>query len=164
MTTYKTAPKNNLKENKPQPSLIPMDLLIGTLDVAYMEGIAKYYRESWRLGFPTSVMFDSALRHLNAYFYEKEDYDPDAEKIGIKKLHLAGVLFSVICMIDTLLNHPEMDDRGKDYSPKQEQLKKFNFSLDDLPSNINELLMDKEKNYTSASMIFTDKHGNEIKG
>jgi len=164
MTTYKTAPKNNLKENKPQPSLIPMDLLIGTLDVAYMEGIAKYYRESWRLGFPTSVMFDSALRHLNAYFYEKEDYDPDAEKIGIKKLHLAGVLFSVICMIDTLLNHPEMDDRGKDYSPKQEQLKKFNFSLDDLPSNISQLLMDKEKNYTSASMIFTDKHGNEIKG
>ena len=164
MTTYKTAPKNNLKENKPQPSLIPMDLLIGTLDVAYMEGIAKYYRESWRLGFPTSVMFDSALRHLNAYFYEKEDYDPDAEKIGIKKLHLAGVLFSVICMIDTLLNHPEMDDRGKDYSPKQEQLKKFNFSLDDLPSNISQLLINKEKNYTSASMIFTDKHGNEIKG
>ena len=159
----KTAPKNNMSENKPRPSLLPMDILIETLCPGYEEGILKYYRESWRLGFPTSVMFDATIRHLNAYFYEKQDYDLDAEKLGIKKLHLGGVLFSVICMIDTLLNHPEMDDRGKDYSPKQEQIKKFDFSLDDLPSNINELL-NKEKNYTSASMIFTDKNGEEIKG
>jgi len=159
----KTAPKNNLKEGKPRPSLLPIDLLIEALCPGYEEGILKYYRESWRLGFYTSDMYDSTIRHLKAYFHDREDYDPDSEKLGIKKLHLGGALFSILCMVDTLLNHPELDDRGKDYSPKQEQIKKFDFSLDDLPSNINELL-NKEKNYTSASMIFTDKNGEEIKG
>jgi hypothetical protein len=115
MTALKTGPKNNVIENKPQPSLIPIDLLIKALEPAYREGLLKYYRNSWREGFLTSTMFDATIRHLSAYFYDKEDYDQDAEKLGIKKLHLGGALFSILCMIDTLLNHPELDDRGKDY-------------------------------------------------
>lgn len=108
-----TAPKNNEIENKPQPSLIPMDLLIEFLEPAYREGLIKYHRESWREGFYTTDMFDACQRHLSSYFYSCEDYDPDAKKLGIKKTHLAGALFSIICMLDTLKNHTELDDRIK---------------------------------------------------
>lgn len=112
------APKNIDQENKPKPSLLPMDLLIKYLCPAYMEGLKKYYRESWRLGFKTSDMYDATIRHLERYFYHKENWDPDAEKLGIKKHHLAGALFSILCLLDTFENHPELDDRGKDWSKK----------------------------------------------
>jgi len=119
-----TAPKNIDKENKPKPSLIPMDLLIKILEPAYQEGLLKYYRESWRIGFKTSDMYDGVMRHLSAYFYDKEDYDPDAAELGIKKLHLGGVIFGTLCMADTLLNHPKLDDRGKKYKPIKKAIPK----------------------------------------
>ncbi len=106
-----TAPKNNIQEGKPEPSLLPIDLLIEVLEPAYQEGLIKYYRESWREGFLTSTMFNSTLRHLVAFFYDKKDYDSESEKLGIKKLHLGGALFGILCMADTFLNHPELDDR-----------------------------------------------------
>lgn len=110
------APKNIDQENKSKPSLIPLDILIKYLEPAYREGLIKYYRESWRLGFKTTDMYDAAIRHLEKYFYQKENWDPDAEKLGIIKHHLGGALFSILCMLDTFENHPELDDRGKDWS------------------------------------------------
>lgn len=110
------APKNTAQEGKPKMSLIPMDILAHFLCPAYEEGLLKYWRESWRAGFPTSEMADAALRHLSAYKDKKEDYDPETfEKYGIKKHHLGAVLFCVLCMCDTFLNHPELDDRHKDW-------------------------------------------------
>ena len=106
-----TAPKNNKEENKPQPTLIPIDVLIDYLEPAYREGLIKYYRESWRRGFWVSDMIDAAIRHINAFFYEKEDLDPDAGKLGIVKHHLAGAIFSLICILQTLEKHPHLDDR-----------------------------------------------------
>ena len=73
-----TAPKNNIKEGKPQPSLIPLDVLIKYLEPAYQEGLIKYERESWRRGFNTSILIDSALRHISAFFYDKEDSSTEA--------------------------------------------------------------------------------------
>jgi hypothetical protein len=116
------APKNIEQENKPKPSLIPLDLLIEFLEPAYREGTIKYYRESWRLGFNTTDMFDAAIRHLEKYFYQKEDYDQETwEKYKIKKHHLAGALFSIICMLDTFKNHPELENRKQDWKKEIEE-------------------------------------------
>jgi len=122
----KEAPKNNKTENKPQPSLIPMDLLLESLEPAYREGLLKYARESWREGFYTSTMYDAAIRHLTDFFFKGEDFDSDAEKLGIKKMHLGGALFSILCMVDTVLNHPEKDDRRKQ---KEKVLFDFNKTI-----------------------------------
>jgi dATP/dGTP diphosphohydrolase, N-terminal len=105
------APKNNREEGKPRPSLLPMDVLINYLCPAYEEGLIKYKRESWRRGFLVSDMFDAADRHLSNFFYEHEDWDPDAWKLGIKKHHLAGALFSILSILHTLDTRPELDDR-----------------------------------------------------
>jgi len=107
------APKNTAQENKPKPSLIPFDICMEFDEPAYQEGLIKYYRESWRKGFPISEMYDAAVRHLEKFMYHMQDYDPDAAKLGIKKHHLAGARFSIACMLQTLRDHPEMDDRKK---------------------------------------------------
>lgn len=104
------APKNHVQENKPQPSLLPMDLLIEYLEPAYREGLDKYHRESWRGGFPVSIMVDAAMRHITEFFYNGKNEDPDS---STKKHHLAGAIFSLLCILWTLKTRPELDDRRK---------------------------------------------------
>lgn len=106
------APKDTLLENKPQPSVLPMDLLIEYLEPAYREGILKYYRESWREGFHTTIMFDALQRHLTKFFYEGEEFDQESfERFGIKKTHLGASLFCILAILNTLKTKPELDDR-----------------------------------------------------
>ena len=105
----KTAPKNNRKEGKSRPSLLPFDLYIKYVCPAYEEGVIKYQRESWRDGFWTSDLFDACMRHLNSFFYKGEDFDPDAQ--DIKKHHLGAAIFCMTSILNTLETRPELDDR-----------------------------------------------------
>ena len=106
------APKNNINENKSQPSLLPLDILIDMLEPAYREGVIKYERESWREGFNSTVMYDALMRHLKAWFYDLESYDPEPKKkFGIDKHHLGAVIFCAINLYVTDMSFPELDDR-----------------------------------------------------
>jgi hypothetical protein len=106
------APKNNNIENKAQISLIPLDLIIPMIEPAYREGIIKYQRESWRLGFNSTVMYDALMRHLTAWFFKLESFDPETkEKYGIEKHHLGAAMFCLINLYATEMNFPELDDR-----------------------------------------------------
>ena len=112
MTDKQTAPKNNLIEKKPEMGTIPLDILRDFLVPAYQEGFKKYGRESWRQGFLLTDMMDAALRHLASFFHDCEDYDPEPmEKYGIEKHHLGAALFCLLCMCDTMKNHPDLDNR-----------------------------------------------------
>ena len=106
-----TAPKNNLEEDKQQPSLMPLDVLMDLLEPAYREGLIKYRRESWREGFFCSDMFDATMRHLIEFYYNREDLDSDAKKLNIKKHHLGAAIFSIICMYQSITTRPELDNR-----------------------------------------------------
>jgi len=106
------APKNNSAENKSQISLIPLDLIIPMLEPAYREGVIKYQRESWRLGFESTVMYDALMRHLKAWFFDLESYDPETkEKYDIDKHHLGAVLFCAINLYATEMKFPDLDNR-----------------------------------------------------
>jgi len=106
------APKNNNIENKAQISLIPLDILIPMLEPAYREGILKYDRESWRLGFNSTVMYDALMRHLTKWFFGLESHDLEAEeKFNITKHHLGAAIFCLINLYNTENKFPELDDR-----------------------------------------------------
>jgi len=106
------APKNNSLENKSQVSLIPLDLIIPLLEPAYREGIIKYQRESWRLGFNSTIMYDALMRHLTAWFFKLESNDPEAkEKYNIEKHHLGAAIFCLINLYNTEKNFHDLDDR-----------------------------------------------------
>lgn len=111
--TVQTAPKNNKTEKKARASLVPLDVLIKYLTPAYEEGVLKYERESWRKGFHASTLMDAACRHIVAWYYDREDYDPDAARLGIQKHHLAGAIFSLISALHSLETRPELDDRPR---------------------------------------------------
>lgn len=106
-----TGPKNNAKEGKARPSLLPMDILVKYLCPAYEEGILKYKRESWREGFVISDMVDAALRHICEFYWSGKDFDEDAAKLGVKKHHLAGAIFSLLSILHSLEHYPDLDDR-----------------------------------------------------
>ena len=133
------APKNTANEKKANLDLIPWDIIAKYLPAGYEEGLIKYYRESWRLGFKTSDMFAGAQRHLLAYRYG-EDFDPSAAELGIKKHHLSGALFCILCMLDTFENHKKMDDRGKDHKPDGWNTTMMQKQIKDHLKNIKEIL------------------------
>jgi hypothetical protein len=120
---YQEAPKNDAEEKKAFMDTLPLDLLETLLVPAYEEGLVKYPRESWRAGFKTSRVMRAALRHITECYYKGIDYDPDAESIGITKHHLGGAIFSLICMYDTIINHPKLDDRPCNLNRKPEKEK-----------------------------------------
>lgn len=106
------APKDNNIENKAQVNLIPLDIIIPMLEPAYREGILKYQRESWRLGFNSTVMYDALMRHLTAWFFKLETNDPETkEKCNIDKHHLGAAMFCLINLYNTEMKFPELDDR-----------------------------------------------------
>ena len=105
------APKNHEIEGKFRPSLLPLDILMEFQCSAYEEGVIKYSRESWRKGFPVSVMIDAALRHIIEFFWLGNDID---ESAPTKKHHLTGAIFSLTCILQTLKTRPDLDDR-KDF-------------------------------------------------
>jgi hypothetical protein len=100
-------------------SLLPLDVLQEFLIPAYMEGLEKYWRDSWRKGFKTSVMIDAALRHIEAFYWGHEDYDPDAAELGVMKHHLAGAVFSLLTLMHSLKYYPHLDDRTDPYTKEE---------------------------------------------
>lgn len=103
-----TAPKNNVQEGKARLSLLPLDVLSKYLVPAYEEGIKKYQRESWRGGFHTSVMIDTALRHIEDFYWKGADVDVDS---STGKHPLTGAIFCLISILHALDTRPELDDR-----------------------------------------------------
>lgn len=106
------APKNNILEAKPDMSLLPLDLLEG-LARAYEYGLVKPYpRNSWRKGFKQSVSLAAALRHITDYKDKGQMFDPDAkERANMDVYHIDMAIFNLLCVKDSILNHPELDDR-----------------------------------------------------
>ncbi len=105
-----TAPKNDKEENKPDLSLLPLDLLSG-LARAYEYGCHKYYRNSWRKGFQTSRTIAAALRHISNFWDEGLDLDFDALSDGFEVHHIDMAIFNLLCVKDSIVNHPEFIDR-----------------------------------------------------
>jgi hypothetical protein len=71
-----------------------------------LDGALKYGRSNFReAGIRSSVYFDAARRHLNAWF-EGEDLDPDS---GLP--HLAHVLATVAIVVDAQAAGKLQDDR-----------------------------------------------------
>lgn len=121
----KQAPKNHVQEDKPQMSLLPLDLLTELLEPAYREGLLKYERESWRRGFKTSIMMDAALRHLSKFYYERENYDAETEeKYKIKKHHLGASIFCLVSMYNSIHNHVGFDDRPELLSEEEREYRR----------------------------------------
>ena len=97
-----TAPKFN--QGKTRLHLCPP--FLKKMMVSELEyGCIKYFKWSWMKGFLVSDMYDATNRHLDAWFYDREEID---EESGCH--HLDCALFS-LAMIRYSLTIEGMDNR-----------------------------------------------------
>lgn len=75
--------------------------------LACLDGMLKYGRTNWRAaGVRASIYVDACRRHLNAYFDEGEDVDPDS---GLD--HLGHALACLAIIVDARAAGKLTDDR-----------------------------------------------------
>jgi hypothetical protein len=104
------APKDT--KGKTDLSTIPLDLIDELLEPTYAEGVIKYKKDSWKEGFPVSVLYSALRRHLNQFYFEGEDYDKETfDQYKIKKHHLGAVIFCCLSIYNSLKINDDYDDR-----------------------------------------------------
>lgn len=106
MSTKDTNPKDAIGSDK-----VPLHLWPSTAtavgSIALLNGALKYGRSNWRVaGVRSSIYYDAAIRHLNAWF-EGEEKDPDD---GVD--HLGAVLACVAILVDARAAGKLNDDRA----------------------------------------------------
>jgi len=98
---------DRFNNGKTRLAMIPLDCHKWEAD-GFEYGASKYEMDNWRKGQKISTQMDSLFRHLEAFYYENEDIDPES-----KVHHLGLAQCNLSMMINTLRNHKELDDRYK---------------------------------------------------
>lgn len=96
---FETGAQRDSGEGKPRMSLVPHKALHDVMQ-RYLAGAEAYGENNWKLGMKNSVLYDSAMRHLMAYWTGDESED-----------HLGAALWNIMGLIDNQDKRPEMDDR-----------------------------------------------------
>lgn len=99
---FDTGAQRDSAEGKPRMSLVPHGALKSVM-MRYLDGAEAYGENNWKKGMKNSVLYDSAMRHMMAYWTGDESED-----------HLGAALWNVMGLIDNGESRPEMDDR-KDF-------------------------------------------------
>lgn len=108
-TIYVTSPTGGRKGSKlARYDLIPVGPL-KALAEQYGRGAFKYGDDNWNLGYPWSLSYASAMRHLNA-FWDGEDWDDDPAMPGHAH-HLDAAMFHIMALREFVTKHPAYDDR-----------------------------------------------------
>lgn len=80
----------------------------------YGRGAYKYDDHNWRKGYPWSLSYAAAMRHLNA-FWNGQDYDEEDPFWGEQGMtmphHLDAAIFHLMTLREFGYDHREYDDR-----------------------------------------------------
>lgn len=96
------------KDGKPRMEYLVGSILRGDAAV-HAHGADKYGERNWRLDPIKSSTYEAAiLRHFMAYFYDREDVDPDS---GYS--HLFHIRACCAVMLDAEIHGTLIDDRGR---------------------------------------------------
>lgn len=91
-------------------SLIPMHLLGGVARVL-MAGIIKYTHWNWAKGMPWSECFDCTQRHLNKFWYLREELDEET-----LEHHIDHAICNLLFLRHYAIAYKEGDDRPPSYA------------------------------------------------
>lgn len=97
-TEFQSGAVRDMHEGKGRCDLLPPNALL-RLARHFEEGCLKYGDRNWEKGIPCSSFLDSALRHLFKYMAGEKD-----------EAHEVAALWNIICLIETEIKRPEMQD------------------------------------------------------
>ena len=89
---------------KPEIHQVPIQLTRGVAE-GFTYGAKKYEKHNWRLGREWSTPYDSAMRHMLAW-WDGADNDPES---GLN--HLKHAATNLAILLHHLEKHPDQDDR-----------------------------------------------------
>lgn len=99
------------KDGKPRMEYLVGSVLRGDAAV-HAHGADKYGERNWRVDAIKASTYEAAiLRHFMAYFYDREDVDPDS---GLN--HLYHIRACCAVMIDSEIHDTLIDDRDRGHS------------------------------------------------
>lgn len=88
--------------DKLRHSLIPQEALNRVLK-RFLEGAERYGENNWTKGMPLSVYYDSAMRHMQAWWFDDHNED-----------HAAAAVWNILCAMHTEANADiHMADSGE---------------------------------------------------
>jgi hypothetical protein len=96
---FSTGAVRNSDEGKPKMSLLPHKEFIRVL-MRYREGADIRGDHNWKNGMQLSELYNSAQRHLMAWFMKDVSED-----------HAAAAVWNILCAMWMEQNKQEMDDR-----------------------------------------------------
>ena len=96
---WDTGAQRDTGDGKLRMSLLP-DKELDRVLKRYYDGAIKYGESNWKKGMPLSVYYDSAFRHLQAWWRDEQDED-----------HAAAVVWNLLCAMWTEQNLKQLDDR-----------------------------------------------------
>jgi len=96
---FDTGAQRDSGEGKSRMSLVPHKALNDVMQ-RYLAGADAYGKNNCKLGMKNSVLYDSTMRHLMAFWTGDESED-----------HLGAALWNIMGLIDNVDKRPDMDDR-----------------------------------------------------
>lgn len=106
MTEKLSNPKDMVGVRKAPMSTVST-VVLAEMGVAMLEGACKYGRHNYRaVGVRSSVYYDALMRHINAWWEEGEDIDPDS---GMP--HITKALTTLSVLRDAQIRGLCIDDR-----------------------------------------------------
>ena len=96
---FDTGAQRDSGEGKSRMSLVPHKALNDVMQ-RYLAGAEAYGENNWKLGMKNSVLYDSTMRHLMAFWTGDESED-----------HLGAALWNIMGLIDNVDKRSDMDDR-----------------------------------------------------
>lgn len=105
-----------IKDGKPRMEYLVGSVLHGDA-IVHSHGADKYGERNWRVDPIKASTYEAAiLRHFMAYFYEREDLDPDS---GLN--HLYHIRACCAVMLDAEMSGTLIDDRDRKTSGTDRQ-------------------------------------------
>lgn len=138
--TKPTNPKEIVGIRKLPRSVLPA-VVVSEVALAMLEGACKYGRHNYRdSGVRASVYYDALNRHIDAWWEEGQDLDPDSNLH-----HITKAIACLMVLRDSMINDKFEDDRPPSVAP---YIAKFNALAAEL--------MDRHKDKTPRHFTIKD--------
>lgn len=131
----------------------------------YGRGATKYDERNWERGYPWSLSYAAAMRHLTA-FWAGEDWDDDPFWENDPPHHLDAAMFHLMAMREFYNTRPEYDDRpsvrDRQGTEKADKTREFVERFGPLPSSAPKVRGTVRQELADSEQVSSERRDSQI--